>query len=53
MKKTFKKIAVILAVLTLIGLAFIYDGILSGTLLTIIFGGLYWLGKQISKFKIF
>ncbi len=53
MKNTFKKIAVILVVLTLIGLAFIYDSILSGTLLTIIFGGLYWVGKQITNFKIF
>lgn len=53
MKQKLKKIAIVLVMLTLIGLAFIYDSILSGTFLTIIFGCLYWIGSKLNKFKIF
>ena len=52
MKNKLKKIAIIAIMLTLIGLTFVYDSILSGTLLTIIFVGLYLVGKFLSNFKI-
>lgn len=52
MKTKLTKAAIIAVMLTLIGLSFVYDSILSGVLLTIIFGGLYWVGKKISTFKI-
>lgn len=51
-KNTLTKIAIILLALTSIVCAFIFDGILSGILLTVIFSGLYMIGKWLSTFKI-
>jgi hypothetical protein len=44
---------VVAVMLTLIGLAFVYDSILSGVLLTIIFGGILWIKRLFRGFRIF
>jgi hypothetical protein len=44
-KNTITKIAIILIALSLIVSAFVFDGILSGILVTALFAGLYKVGK--------
>jgi hypothetical protein len=51
-KNTITKIAIIIIALSLIISAFVFDGILSGILVTAIFVVLYKIGKSLSNYKI-